>query len=178
MRNNSAWTHRWFLNFGRVGAPGQAAAEKEIRCGPPSNCGPYLSKLDTDARAPLTVSPAIRCTSWDSCQTTRLLGRTFEGKHRTVSHHSQIISRLTIPPSLSFAGSTPSSTSHSQVKPPLPRRSSRRRRAPGPSSGLPTRPNRLASWTWRGRRSKSSRRSILSEDCSSLLSLLSSRRRR
>lgn len=139
---------------------------------------PSPSKLDTDARAPPTVSPAIQCPTWDSCPTTRLPGRTFEGKHRTVLIPHHITSRLTIPPSLLFAGSTPSSTSHSQVKPPLPRRSSRRRRAPGPSSGLPTRPNRLPSWTWRGRRSKSLRQSILSEDCSSPLSLPSSRRRR
>lgn len=38
VRNNSAWAHRWFLNFGRVGSPGQVVAEKEIRC----VLGPYL----------------------------------------------------------------------------------------------------------------------------------------
>jgi hypothetical protein len=30
IRNNSAWTHRWFLSFGRAGAPGAEVVEREV----------------------------------------------------------------------------------------------------------------------------------------------------
>lgn len=32
VRNNSAWTHRWFLGFGRADAPGAQAVEREVEC--------------------------------------------------------------------------------------------------------------------------------------------------
>lgn len=31
VRNNSAWTHRWFLSFGRADAPGSQAVEREVQ---------------------------------------------------------------------------------------------------------------------------------------------------